>query len=83
MKFIISLFLIAILSFASGLFLPWWNIAIVAFLVIAFVLFMIIKGITATKKKEVVAPAAPVAPPAQEVLLAEIRDLLKAQKSQK
>ena len=54
--------------------------AVISFLVIAFVLFMIIKGITATKKKEVVAPAAPVAPPAQEVLLAEIRDLLKAQK---
>lgn len=54
--------------------------AIISFLVIAFVLFMIIKGISATKKKEVAAPAAPVAPPAQEVLLAEIRDLLKAQK---
>ncbi len=54
--------------------------AVISFLVIAFVLFMIIKGFNATKKKEVEAPAAPVAPPAQEVLLAEIRDLLKAKK---
>lgn len=52
--------------------------AIISFLVIAIVLFMIIKGINATKKKQVEAPAAPAAPPAQEVLLAEIRDLLKA-----
>lgn len=54
--------------------------AIISFIVIALVLFMIIKGMNATKKKEVAAPAAPAAPPAQEVLLAEIRDLLKAQK---
>jgi large conductance mechanosensitive channel len=54
--------------------------AIISFLVIAFVLFMLIKGFNATKKKEVAAPAAPPAPSAQEVLLAEIRDLLKAQK---
>jgi hypothetical protein len=32
-KFIISLLLIALLSFASGLYLPWWSIAIVSFLV--------------------------------------------------
>lgn len=54
--------------------------AVISFLVIAFVLFMLIKGFNATKKKEVEAPAAPAPPPAQEVLLAEIRDLLKAQK---
>ena len=57
--------------------------AVISFLVIAFVLFMLIKGFNATKKKEVevpAAPAAPAPPPAQEVLLAEIRDLLKAKK---
>ena len=54
--------------------------AVISFLVIAFVLFMLIKGFNATKKKEVAAPAAPPAPPAQEVLLAEIRDLLKEKK---
>lgn len=35
MKFIISLLLIAFISFAACLYLPWWSIAIVAFLVIA------------------------------------------------
>jgi len=54
--------------------------AIISFLVIAFVLFMLIKGFNATKKKEVEAPPAPPAIPANEILLAEIRDLLKAQK---
>ena len=54
--------------------------AVISFLVIAFVLFMLIKAFNATKKKVVAAPAAPSAPPAQEVLLAEIRDLLKEKK---
>jgi large conductance mechanosensitive channel len=54
--------------------------SVISFLVIAFVLFLLIKGFNATKKKEVDAPAAPAAPPAQEVLLAEIRDLLKEKK---
>jgi large conductance mechanosensitive channel len=54
--------------------------AVISFLVIAFVLFMLIKGFNATKKKEVEKPSTPPAIPANEVLLAEIRDLLKAQK---
>ena len=54
--------------------------AIISFLVIALVLFMLIKGFNATKKKEVEAPSTPPAIPANEILLAEIRDLLKAQK---
>ncbi|WKZ61499.1 MAG: large conductance mechanosensitive channel protein MscL [Cyclobacteriaceae bacterium] len=45
------------------------------FVIIAFVLFLIVKGINATKKKE--AAAAPPAPPADVQLLTEIRDLLK------
>lgn len=49
--------------------------AIINFIIVAFVLFLIIKGMNATKKKE--AEAAPAPTPAQEVLLAEIRDLLK------
>ena len=49
--------------------------AVINFVIVAFVLFLIIKGINATKKKE--EAAAPAAPPAQEVLLTEIRDLLK------
>ena len=51
--------------------------AVIDFLIIAFVVFMIIKAISATKKKEEVAPAAPPAPTKDQVLLTEIRDLLK------
>jgi large conductance mechanosensitive channel len=39
-------------------------------------MFMIIKGINATKKKEEAAAPSPPAGPSQEDLLAEIRDLL-------
>jgi len=48
--------------------------ATISFIIVAFVMFMIIKAMNKAKKKE---EAAPSAPPAQEVLLAEIRDLLK------
>jgi len=44
------------------------------FIVIAFVLFMLIRTINKLKKPDPAAP--PPAPPAQEVLLREIRDLL-------
>ena len=37
MKFITSFFLLAFLSFAACLYFPWWSIAIVAFLVVAFI----------------------------------------------
>ena len=52
--------------------------ALIGFIIVAFVLFMIIKGINATKKKEEAAPSTPPAPSKEEVLLAEIRDILKA-----
>ncbi|WP_017258627.1 large conductance mechanosensitive channel protein MscL [Pedobacter arcticus] len=51
--------------------------AIISFVIVALVLFMLIKGINSLKKKEVAAPVAPPAPTKEEVLLAEIRDLLK------
>ncbi|HBC78558.1 MAG TPA: large conductance mechanosensitive channel protein MscL [Bacteroidales bacterium] len=47
------------------------------FLIIAFVVFMLIKAINSMKKKEEEAPAAPPAPTKDQVLLTEIRDLLK------
>lgn len=50
--------------------------AVISFLVIAFVIFIIVKAINSMKKKEVPAPAAP-AGPTQEELLMQIRDLLK------
>lgn len=47
------------------------------FLIIAFVVFMLIKAINSMKKKEAAAPAAPPAPTKDQTLLTEIRDLLK------
>ncbi|ACT60028.1 large-conductance mechanosensitive channel protein MscL [Hirschia baltica] len=49
----------------------------ISFLIVALAVFFVIKGMNNLKKKEEEAPAEPAAPPAQEVLLAEIRDLLK------
>jgi large conductance mechanosensitive channel len=51
--------------------------SVIDFLLIAFVVFLVIKVVNAMKKKEEEAPAAPPEPSAQEVLLTEIRDLLK------
>lgn len=51
--------------------------ALISFVIVAFVMFMIIKAMNSAKKKE---EAAPAAPPANEVLLAEIRDLLAKKK---
>lgn len=48
---------------------------VIDFIIVAFVMFIIIKGINASKKKEEPAPAPP-AGPTQEELLTEIRDLL-------
>ena len=47
------------------------------FLIVAFAIFMVIKGMNSLKKKEEEAPAAPPEPPKEEILLTEIRDLLK------
>jgi large conductance mechanosensitive channel len=49
--------------------------SVINFLIVAFVMFMIIKGMNTAKKKE--EEAAPPAPSEQEKLLMEIRDLLK------
>jgi len=49
----------------------------VDFTIIAFAIFIAIKGINSLKRKEEEAPQAPPEPAAQEVLLTEIRDLLK------
>jgi len=47
------------------------------FLLLALVIFLMIKGINSMKRKEEVAPSAPPAPSKEEILLGEIRDLLK------
>jgi large conductance mechanosensitive channel len=49
----------------------------VNFLIIAFVLFLIIRLMSKLKRREAVAPAAPPKPSAEVELLSEIRDLLK------
>lgn len=60
----------------EAVFLKWGEFvtAIINFLLVAFVMFLIIKAINAMKKKE---QAAPAAPPEDITLLREIRDALK------
>ena len=62
----------------EGPVLAWGNFLtfVINFVIIAFVLFLIVKAMNNMKKKEVAAPAAPVPPPRNEVLLEQIRDLL-------
>ena len=48
---------------------------LISFLIIAFVIFLLVKGVNSLKRQE--AAAAPSAPTPSEVLLTEIRDLLK------
>jgi large conductance mechanosensitive channel len=61
----------------EGAVLAWGNFVTVAinFLIVAWVLFLVVKLINRLKRQE--AAKEPPAPPKQEVLLAEIRDLLK------
>ena len=51
--------------------------SIITFILVAFVLFMIIKGMNSAKKKEEAAPAPPAEPTSTDKLLMEIRDSLK------
>jgi large conductance mechanosensitive channel len=50
--------------------------AVIKFLIVAWAVFILVKQVNRFRKKEEAAPPPP--PPAQEVLLAEIRDILKA-----
>lgn len=51
---------------------------VINFTIVAFAIFMVIKLINRLKRKEEAKPQVPPAPSSQEVLLAEIRDLLKS-----
>lgn len=51
--------------------------AVVNFLIMAFVIFLMVKGINRFHRKKEEAPPPPPKPSAEEVLLTEIRDLLK------
>lgn len=50
---------------------------VIDFIIIAFAIFIMIKGMNRLKKREEVKPAAPPAPREEVVLLSQIRDLLK------
>jgi large conductance mechanosensitive channel len=52
--------------------------ALLNFIIVAFVLFLIVKGINTARRKEEAKPSAPPPPPADVQLLTEIRDLLKS-----
>ncbi|SOC10642.1 large-conductance mechanosensitive channel protein MscL [Stappia indica] len=59
-----------------------WNLglfinAVIKFLIISFALFMVVKVINRLRNEKPAAPPAPSAPSREEVLLTEIRDLLK------
>ena len=56
--------------------------AILNFLVMAFVVFCMVKGINSLTRKKEAAPPPPPGPSPEEKLLAEIRDLLKEQQKQ-
>lgn len=51
--------------------------AVIRFLIVAFAIFVIVKQVNRIYRKPAAAPAAPAPPPPQEVLLTEIRDILK------
>jgi large conductance mechanosensitive channel len=52
--------------------------ALINLLIVAWAIFIVVKGINRLRREQPPAAAAPAPPPRQEVLLEEIRDLLKA-----
>ncbi len=53
---------------------------VIKFVIVAWVVFLLVKGVNAVRRREAATPTEDKpAPPPQEALLAEIRDLLKAQ----
>jgi large conductance mechanosensitive channel len=61
----------------GGLLIGKFVAAVISFLLIAFVLFLIVRLINAARRKQQAQPAAPAPPPEDIRLLTEIRDLLK------
>jgi large conductance mechanosensitive channel len=63
----------------QGAVLAWGNFLTLTlnFLIVAFVLFLVIRAINALKRKDAATPVAPPKPTREEELLTEIRDLLK------
>lgn len=54
---------------------------LIQFFIVAICIFALIKAINSLKRKEEIAPAVPPVPSKEEVLLTDIRDILKSQKS--
>jgi large conductance mechanosensitive channel len=52
---------------------------VIDFVIVAFAIFLVIKALNKLKRQQAAQPPAPPAPSAQEKLLTEIRDVLKAQ----
>jgi large conductance mechanosensitive channel len=50
---------------------------LIQFLIVAFVIFLMVKAINSLRRQEAAAPVEPAAPTTSEALLTEIRDLLK------
>jgi len=56
--------------------------AVIKFLIVAWVVFLMVKGVNAIRRRDAETPTEDkAAPPAQEALLAEIRDLLKSRQA--
>lgn len=51
---------------------------VIDFLIVVFAIFLVVKGMNALKRKKEEAPAAPPPPPVQEMLLRDIRDILRS-----
>jgi large conductance mechanosensitive channel len=52
--------------------------AVINFIIVAFAIFLVVKGMNQLRRQQEAAPETPPVPPRQETLLEEIRDLLKA-----
>ena len=52
---------------------------IIEFTIVAFAVFLLVKAINTARRQQVAAPSPPPTPPRAEILLTEIRDLLRAQ----
>ena len=54
---------------------------LIQFIIVAWAIFLLVKGVNALRRSQAEEPAAPPAPTAEEKVLVEIRDLLKSRAS--
>lgn len=68
---------------AVGPVFAWGNFVtvVINFIILAFIIFLMVKGMNSLKKKEEEKPSAPAEIPPDVKLLTEIRDLLKSQRT--